>query len=87
MLWSSLHELNFVWCFPSFWFKFSFTLLDSTQSFVMKFAALKVWIAITVCSLIFISNLFGSVVAVAFQSAFRAEMYQNDVFPYFKNHY
>jgi hypothetical protein len=53
----------------------------------MKFAALKVWIVITVCSLIFISNLFGSVVAVAFQSVFRAEIYQNDVFPYFKNYF
>jgi len=28
-------------------------------------------------------SLFGSVVAVAFQSAFHAEMHQNDVFFYF----
>jgi hypothetical protein len=29
-------------------------------------------------------NLFGSVVAVAFQSVFRAEMHQNDVFLFLK---
>jgi hypothetical protein len=29
-------------------------------------------------------HLFGSVVAVAFQSVFRAEMHQNDVFLFFK---
>jgi len=31
-------------------------------------------------------HLFGSVIAVAFQSAFRAEMHQNDFFLFFKNH-
>ena len=31
--------------------------------------------------------LFGSVVAVAFQSAYRAEIYQNDIFLFFKNHF
>jgi hypothetical protein len=30
---------------------------------------------------------FGSVVAVAFQIAFRAEIYANDVFSFFKNHF
>jgi hypothetical protein len=31
--------------------------------------------------------LFGSVVAVAFQNAFRAEMHQNNVFLFFKNYF
>jgi hypothetical protein len=31
--------------------------------------------------------LFGSVVAVAFQIAFRAKMHANDVFLFFKNHF
>jgi hypothetical protein len=31
--------------------------------------------------------LFGSVVAVAFQSTFRAEMHQNDVFLFLKNYF
>jgi hypothetical protein len=30
---------------------------------------------------------FGSVVAVAFQIAFRAKMHANDVFLFFKNHF
>jgi hypothetical protein len=30
---------------------------------------------------------FGSVVAGAFQIAFRAEMYANNVFLFFKNHF
>jgi hypothetical protein len=30
---------------------------------------------------------FGSVVAVAFQIAFRAEIYANDFFLFFKNHF
>jgi hypothetical protein len=30
---------------------------------------------------------FGSVVAAAFQIAFRAEMHVNDVFLFFKNHF
>jgi hypothetical protein len=34
-----------------------------------------------------ISGLFGSVVAVAFQIAFRAKMHVNDVFLFFKNHF
>jgi len=33
------------------------------------------------------SGLFGSVVAVAFQIAFRAKMHANDVFLFFKNHF
>jgi hypothetical protein len=32
-------------------------------------------------------SLFGSVVAGAFQIAFRAEMYANNVFLFFKNHF
>jgi len=32
-------------------------------------------------------SLFGSVVAVAFQIAFRAKMHVNDVFLFFKNHF
>jgi hypothetical protein len=32
-------------------------------------------------------SLFGSVVAVAFQIAFRAKMHANDVFLFFKNHF
>jgi hypothetical protein len=32
-------------------------------------------------------GLFGSVVAVAFQIAFRAKMRVNDVFLFFKNHF
>jgi hypothetical protein len=32
-------------------------------------------------------GLFGSVVAVAFQIAFRAKMHVNDVFLFFKNHF
>jgi hypothetical protein len=31
--------------------------------------------------------LFGSVVAVAFKSTFRAEMHQNDVFLFLKNYF
>jgi len=34
-----------------------------------------------------LKSLFESVVAVAFQSIFHAEMYQNDIFLFFKNHY
>jgi len=30
---------------------------------------------------------FGSVVVVAFQIAFRAKIYANDVFLFFKNHF
>jgi hypothetical protein len=33
------------------------------------------------------AGLFGSVVAVAFQIAFRAKMHANDVFLFFKNHF
>jgi len=32
-------------------------------------------------------GLFGSVVAIAFQIAFRAKMHANDVFLFFKNHF
>jgi hypothetical protein len=32
-------------------------------------------------------GLFGSVVAVAFQIAFRAKIHVNDVFLFFKNHF
>jgi hypothetical protein len=32
-------------------------------------------------------RVFGSVVAVAFQIAFRAEIHANDVFSFFKNHF
>jgi hypothetical protein len=32
-------------------------------------------------------GLFGSVVAVAFQIAFRAKMHANDVFLFFKNYF
>jgi hypothetical protein len=46
---------------------------------------------ISCCSIqqlqLFTSILFGSMVAVAFQSAFRAEMHQNDVFSFFKNYF
>jgi hypothetical protein len=35
----------------------------------------------------FSKGLFGSVVAVAFQIAFRAKMHANDVFLFFKNHF
>ena len=35
----------------------------------------------------FIKSMFGSVVVVAFQITFRAEMHVNDVFLYFKNHF
>jgi hypothetical protein len=35
----------------------------------------------------FPASLFESVVMVAFQSAFRAKMYQNDVFLFFKNYF
>ena len=31
--------------------------------------------------------MFGSVVVVAFQIAFRAEIHANDVFSFFKNHF
>jgi hypothetical protein len=31
--------------------------------------------------------MFGSVVAVAFQITFRAEMHANDFFSFFKNHF
>jgi hypothetical protein len=33
------------------------------------------------------SRVFGSVVVVAFQIAFRAEIHANDVFLFFKNHF
>jgi hypothetical protein len=32
-------------------------------------------------------NNFGSVVVVAFQIVFRAEIHANDVFSFFKNHF
>jgi hypothetical protein len=32
-------------------------------------------------------GLFGSVVVVVFQSAFHSEMYQNDIFLFFKNYF
>jgi hypothetical membrane protein len=32
-------------------------------------------------------SVFGSVVAVAFQIAFRAEIHANDVFSFFKNYF
>jgi hypothetical protein len=35
----------------------------------------------------FYTLLVGSMIAIAFQSAFRAEMYQNDVFLFFKNYF
>jgi hypothetical protein len=38
-------------------------------------------------SLIDIISLFGSVVAVAFQIAFHAEIHANDVFLFFKNYF
>jgi hypothetical protein len=34
-----------------------------------------------------LESVFGSVVAVAFQIAFRAEIHANDVFSFFKNHF
>jgi hypothetical protein len=34
-----------------------------------------------------VHGLFGSVVAVVFQIAFRAKMHANDVFLFFKNHF
>ena len=34
-----------------------------------------------------VKSVFGSVVVVAFQIAFRAEIYVNDVFSFFKNHF
>jgi hypothetical protein len=34
-----------------------------------------------------IKSVFGSVVAVAFQITFRAEMHANDVFLFFKNYF
>ena len=36
---------------------------------------------------ILIESVFGSVVAVAFQIAFRAEIHVNDVFLFLKNHF
>jgi len=38
-------------------------------------------------SLSFLFWVFGSVVVVAFQIAFRAEIHANDVFSFFKNHF
>jgi len=38
-------------------------------------------------SLLWTSWVFGSVVVVAFQIAFRAEIHANDVFLFFKNHF
>jgi len=35
----------------------------------------------------FESGVFGSVVVVAFQIAFRAEIYINDIFLFFKNYF
>jgi multisubunit Na+/H+ antiporter MnhE subunit len=32
-------------------------------------------------------GLFGSVVVVVFQNAFHSEMYQNDIFLFFKNYF
>jgi hypothetical protein len=32
-------------------------------------------------------SVFGSVVAVAFQSAFHSEKYANNIFLFFKNHF
>jgi hypothetical protein len=32
-------------------------------------------------------SVFGSVVAVAFQIAFRAKIHANDIFLFFKNHF
>jgi hypothetical membrane protein len=35
----------------------------------------------------FFMRVFGSVVVIAFQIAFRAEIHVNDVFSFFKNHF
>jgi uncharacterized protein (DUF983 family) len=46
------------------------------------------WIPMLITmNLILIKSVFGSVVAGAFQIAFRAEMHANDVFLFFKNHF
>jgi len=37
--------------------------------------------------MLMISGMFGSVVAVVFQIIFRAEMYVNEVFLFFKNYF
>jgi hypothetical protein len=39
------------------------------------------------CHRFYIKYVFGSVVVVAFQIAFRAEIHANDVFLFFKNHF
>jgi hypothetical protein len=35
----------------------------------------------------FLTRVFGSVVVVAFQSAFHSEKYANNIFLFFKNHF
>jgi hypothetical protein len=44
-------------------------------------------VKVTVFSWPWRQDLFGSVVVVAFQIAFRAEIHANDVFLFFKNHF
>jgi hypothetical protein len=39
------------------------------------------------CAWFILKGLIGSMVAVAFQIAFRAKMHANDVFLFFKNHF
>jgi len=41
----------------------------------------------TIVILFFSKKVFGGVVVVAFQIAFRAEIHVNDVFLFFKNHF
>jgi hypothetical protein len=45
------------------------------------------WPITCLCLLTKQVRVFGSVVVVAFQIAFRAEIYANDVFSFFKNHF
>jgi hypothetical protein len=56
----------------------------------VQFTLLLKWAAVHVSKslgLLWWRCLFGSVVAVAFQIAFRVKMHANDVFLFFKNHF
>jgi hypothetical protein len=57
------------------------------KKYILKIHLITKHTIITGSRLIELNWVFGSVVVVAFQIAFRAEIYANDVFLFFKNHF
>ena len=62
-------------------------IYDTSLIFKTKFQSLNVIILIIIWFSDIIKSVFGSVVVVAFQIAFRAEIHANDFFSFFKNHF